>query len=176
MRSPPSLSGPKSVATGRPALGHFRRGDAVDVRGAGPRGRVRPGRGLGLLVVQRPCHRGSTVVGVRPTDGRTNGACCGCTRHSDRGGEVLAQILHPPLILAATESWPPNLVLARRNLAPFGGNVVAVEDYAELPFGDNTFDLIVSRHPTVTVWGEIARVLQPGGRYLSQQVGAGSVR
>ena len=36
------------------------------------------------------------------------------------------------------------------------------------------FDLIVSRHPTVTPRDEIARVLQPGGTYLSQQIGAGS--
>ena len=35
---------------------------------------------------------------------------------------------------------------------------------------------MASRHPTVTVWAEIARVLQPGGAYLSQQVGVGSVR
>lgn len=35
---------------------------------------------------------------------------------------------------------------------------------------------MVSRHPTVVLWTEIARVLQPGGTYLSQQVGAGSNR
>jgi hypothetical protein len=35
---------------------------------------------------------------------------------------------------------------------------------------------VVSRHPTVTVWGEIARVLEPGGTYLSQQIGVGSLR
>lgn len=38
------------------------------------------------------------------------------------------------------------------------------------------FDLVVSRHPTTTLWGENARVLQAGGTYLSQDVGAGSVR
>jgi hypothetical protein len=36
------------------------------------------------------------------------------------------------------------------------------------------FDLIVSRHPTVTPRDEIARVLRPGGTYLSQQIGADS--
>jgi hypothetical protein len=36
------------------------------------------------------------------------------------GGEVLAQIPHPPPVLAATESWPPNIEIARRNLAPLG--------------------------------------------------------
>jgi len=32
------------------------------------------------------------------------------------GGEVLAQIPHPPTVLMATESWPPNVEIARRNL------------------------------------------------------------
>ena len=34
----------------------------------------------------------------------------------------------------------------------------------------------MSRHPTVTIWDEIARVLSPGGSYLSQQVGPGTNR
>jgi SAM-dependent methyltransferase len=92
------------------------------------------------------------------------------------GGEVLGQISHPPAVLAATESWAPNVAIARRNLASLGATVVEVADDAELPFPANSFDLVVSRHPTVTRWEEIARVLQPGGTYLSQQVGAGTVR
>jgi SAM-dependent methyltransferase len=35
---------------------------------------------------------------------------------------------------------------------------------------------VTSRHPTVVLWHEIARVLRPGGRYLSQQIGIGSNR
>jgi hypothetical protein len=35
---------------------------------------------------------------------------------------------------------------------------------------------VVSRHPVTTDYAEVARVLAPGGRYLSQQIGAGSVR
>jgi SAM-dependent methyltransferase len=45
-----------------------------------------------------------------------------------------------------------------------------------LPFRDASFDLAVSRHPVVIVWGEIARVLRPGGTYLSQQIGPGTNR
>jgi SAM-dependent methyltransferase len=92
------------------------------------------------------------------------------------GGEVLAQIPHPPAVLAATESWPPNVEIARRNLAPLGATVVAVDDDADLPFPADSFDLVVSRHPVQTRWDEIARVLTPGGTFLSQMVGAGSVR
>jgi SAM-dependent methyltransferase len=92
------------------------------------------------------------------------------------GGEVLAGIPKPPPTLMATESWPPNVEIATRNLRPLGGVVAVAEDDADLPFPDGSFDLVVSRHPTVTVWPEIARVLRPGGTYLSQQIGAGSVR
>jgi SAM-dependent methyltransferase len=92
------------------------------------------------------------------------------------GGEVLAQIPRPPAVLAATESWRPNLDIARRNLRAVGASVVEVADDAGLPFAAESFDLVVSRHPTVVLWEEIARVLKPGGTYLSQQVGSGSVR
>jgi SAM-dependent methyltransferase len=89
---------------------------------------------------------------------------------------VLAQIPHPPPVLAATESWPPNIEIARRNLAPLGASVVEAGDLADLPFRAESFDLIVSRHPTDVRWDEIARVLRPGGTYLSQQIGAGTNR
>jgi SAM-dependent methyltransferase len=92
------------------------------------------------------------------------------------GGEVLAGLPHPPPVLAATESWPPNLRIARENLAPLGATVIEAADDADLPFAAESFDLVVSRHPTEVRWGEIARVLRPGGTYLSQQVGAGSNR
>ncbi len=81
-----------------------------------------------------------------------------------------------PAVLAATESWPPNVALARRHLAPFGGEVTEVADDAALPFPPGTFELVVSRHPVEVIWPEIARVLTPGGTYFSQQVGAGSNR
>jgi len=92
------------------------------------------------------------------------------------GGEVLATISVAPPVLCATESWPPNLAIARRNLAKFDATVVHVDDDAGLPFPDAEFDLVVSRHPVTTAWAEIHRVLRPGGTYLSQDVGAGSVR
>ncbi|QFZ18251.1 class I SAM-dependent methyltransferase [Saccharothrix syringae] len=92
------------------------------------------------------------------------------------GGEVLASIPVAPPVLAATESWPPNLAIARRNLAKFGATVAHVGDTDDLPFPDGHFDLVVSRHPVAVRWDEVHRVLRPGGTYLSQAVGAGSVR
>ncbi|HEX3784842.1 MAG TPA: class I SAM-dependent methyltransferase [Pseudonocardiaceae bacterium] len=89
------------------------------------------------------------------------------------GGEVLASIPRPPALLVATESWPPNARIAADRLRPLRGTVVATADERVLPFRDNTFELVVSRHPVATWWPEIARVLRPGGSYLSQQIGAG---
>jgi SAM-dependent methyltransferase len=45
-----------------------------------------------------------------------------------------------------------------------------------LPFRDESFEFLTSRHPVDTWWTEIARVLRPGGSYLSQQVGPHSLR
>ncbi len=92
------------------------------------------------------------------------------------GGEVLAGVPQPPPVLVATESWPPNLAIAASRLRPLGGWVVRAADDDGLPFAAESFGLVVSRHPVQTVWPEVARVLRPGGRYFSQQVGAGSNR
>ena len=92
------------------------------------------------------------------------------------GGEVLATIPAGPPRLAATESWPPNIAVARRNLAGLGARVVPVaSEDSDLPFSDEAFDLVVSRHPVRVRWDEVARVLKPGGTYFSQDVGHGSV-
>jgi SAM-dependent methyltransferase len=92
------------------------------------------------------------------------------------GGEVLAEVPHLPRLVAATECWPPNLAVAAEHLRPRGVWVLAVADDGDLPFADASFDLVVSRHPTVTRWDEVGRVLVPGGTYLAQHVGAGTVR
>ena len=77
--------------------------------------------------------------------------------------------------MAATESWPPNLARATRRLRPRGVVVVAVPERGPLPFADGAFDLVTCRHPVANDWPEIARELEPGGTYFSQQVGPGSV-
>lgn len=95
------------------------------------------------------------------------------------GGEVYAWALeHAPRrpgMLAATESWPPNVALAAERLEPLGAEVVRADE-GTVPFEPGTFDLVVSRHPVVTPWPAVAHVLRPGGTYLSQQVGPGSNR
>ncbi|MBB5908371.1 class I SAM-dependent methyltransferase [Actinoalloteichus hymeniacidonis] len=90
------------------------------------------------------------------------------------GGEVLAGIPGLPARTVATEYWPPNLAVARRTLHPLGVEVVD-GDPQQLPFEDETFDLVISRHPVALPWGEAARVLRPGGTLLSQGIGSDSM-
>ena len=112
-------------------------------------------------------------MGLRPADRGADGRRGGGAGHPDRRGRGAGQ--HPETAAGAgrDESWPPNVALARRRLAPLGGTVAEDADDADLPFGDEAFDLVVSRHPVVTVWPEVARVLRPGGSYLSQQIARG---
>ncbi|MFS8201017.1 class I SAM-dependent methyltransferase [Streptomyces sp. CWNU-52B] len=91
------------------------------------------------------------------------------------GGEVLASARKLPPLVVATEGWPPNVARATALLHPRGAVVVASPDDVPLPFGDEAFDLVVSRHPVRLHWSEIARVLRPGGTYFAQHVGPGSV-
>ena len=65
------------------------------------------------------------------------------------------------------------LAHARENAAVYGDSPEIIKgDFGELPFEDNTFDLIVSRNVThiirdhLKVYGEWHRVLKPGGVLL----------
>jgi SAM-dependent methyltransferase len=91
------------------------------------------------------------------------------------GGEVLAGARTFPPTMAATESWPPNAALATELLHPRGVVVVATPDESSLPFADEAFGLVTSRHPNTVCWTEIARVLRPGGTYLAQHIGPATV-
>jgi SAM-dependent methyltransferase len=86
------------------------------------------------------------------------------------GGELLASFAPLPEHSVATESWEPNIPLARSRLAPLGVQV-RVPDGDELPAGDGEFDLVLNRHGDAP-GTEIARALRPGGTYLMQGVGS----
>ncbi len=96
------------------------------------------------------------------------------------GAEVYAEALGSaasvPARVAATEEWPPNLVLARARLAPFGGEVAQVLATEPFPHPDRTFDVVLARHPYSVPWEEIARVLASGGTFLGQLIGWGTNR
>ncbi len=90
--------------------------------------------------------------------------------------EVLDRALVRPSVITATEAWGPNLRIAHRNLSSRAGTVIEIANGQAFPFRDAVFDLVSSRHPVVTRWDEIARVLAPGGRYFAQHVGSESNR
>jgi SAM-dependent methyltransferase len=88
------------------------------------------------------------------------------------GGEVLLSLADAlPADTTATEGWAPNLPVARRALAPRGIEVVPydAEQDAALPFPDERFDVVLDRHEAYDA-REVARVLGPGGVFLTQQV------
>lgn len=93
------------------------------------------------------------------------------------GGERLLKLreVFPPFV-CATEGYPPNLRLARERLEPLGVKVVEAEDglYKELPFENEAFDLITSRHTAYNI-AEVKRVLKPDGTFLTQQVDGNSL-
>jgi SAM-dependent methyltransferase len=90
---------------------------------------------------------------------------------------LVADLPGLPALTVATEGYEPNLVGARAALEPRRAHLVHTdEERPAVPFASSTFDLVVSRHPVRTWWGEIARILRADGTYLSQQVGPHSLR
>lgn len=89
------------------------------------------------------------------------------------GGEVVDEAPVLPRRMAVTDAWWPNAVCAYRRLGPRGVGVVAAAA-DRLPFPDETFDLVTSRHPVRPGWPEIRRVLRDRGHYLAQHVGPSS--
>ena len=76
-----------------------------------------------------------------------------------------------PEVVVATEEYAPNLKLATERLVPFGAKVVDVRltDCDPVPFSDCEFDLVLNRHSAFNP-DEVARILAPGGTFLTQQV------
>ena len=99
------------------------------------------------------------------------------------GGEWLASLSHRPQVTVATESWHPNVAIARDRLAPLGIDVFETEgcldnddqgpegaDGPRLPFEDHVFELVVARHEAF-VAREVARIVAGRGHFATEQVG-----
>lgn len=86
------------------------------------------------------------------------------------GGELLASLAPLPPDCHATEAYPPNQALALERLSPFGVTIHPVLEGASLPFNDAHFDLVINRHDDFNPV-EVFRILKPGGRFITQQVG-----
>ena len=91
------------------------------------------------------------------------------------GGEFLLSLDHPCKNTAATENYPPNVQLCREKLLPLGIDFRQADGNGELPYPNNSFDVVIDRHGD---WNpaEIHRVLKPGGIFVMQQVGAENER
>jgi len=92
------------------------------------------------------------------------------------GGEVLLTIGHPYQNTYTTEAYTPNYELCKKVLSPLGITVVQadVDENTKpgdrLPFDDDFFDVIINRHESFDL-AEVARLLKPGGYFITQQVG-----
>lgn len=86
------------------------------------------------------------------------------------GGEFLMTLGHPYKNTSVTEGYPPNLALCRQRLEPLGVEVVESTAETTLPFDGERFDRVINRHESYPV-AELWRVLKPGGRFVTQQVG-----
>jgi SAM-dependent methyltransferase len=86
------------------------------------------------------------------------------TGGGERFGDVLTGFRGTAI---ATEEWHVNAPIAAARLRPLGADVVRCQSI-RLPFDDATFDLVLNRHEDLDPQ-DVARVLQPGGRVLTQQ-------
>jgi SAM-dependent methyltransferase len=103
------------------------------------------------------------------------------------GGEALAARAPFAGFVVATEGYTPNIPVAGARLKAVGVPLVGVgsapdnidqdgttpnDTASHLPFRDDAFDLVLNRHSSY--WpSEVARVLEAGGTYLTQQRGDG---
>lgn len=98
-------------------------------------------------------------------------------RHSDMlldvdtGDEFLLSLGHPYERTAVTEFPNPDGGSIANQLAPLGIRVASCDASCdELPFDDNTFDVVICRHGSY-VRRELYRVLKSGGIVMMQQIG-----
>ena len=87
------------------------------------------------------------------------------------GGEFLLSLNHPHENTSASENYPPNVSLCQQTLTPLGIDFRPGNGNGVLPFPDDSFDIIIDRHGDFNAT-DIYRMLKPGGRFITQQVGA----
>ena len=127
--------------------------------------------------------RGRTSAGPLPWDYRAEAAritrgAASLLDLGTGGGERLSRLARPPRTVA-TEAYGPNVPVAAARLRPLGVPVVWCEPAPDnttpddkagrLPFAAATFSVVISRHEAFTA-REVARVLRPGGWFVTQQV------
>ena len=86
------------------------------------------------------------------------------------GGEFLLSLKHPYENTAATEGFPPNVELCKETLLPLGIDFKECDDCKNIPFADESFDMLINRHGEFDA-KENYRLLKKGGIFITQQVG-----
>lgn len=86
------------------------------------------------------------------------------------GGEFLGMLAPLPSDTWATEGYGPNVEVARARLEPLGVTVIEADEEGDLPFADQSLQLIINRHSAYKPT-ELRRMLKPGGLFITQQVG-----
>lgn len=86
------------------------------------------------------------------------------------GGEFLLSLKHPFHNTAATEGYAPNVELCKTTLLPLGIDFKACNDPANIPFENESFDMIINRHGAFHA-KELYRLLKKDGIFITQQVG-----
>ncbi|MGN0676399.1 MAG: SAM-dependent methyltransferase, partial [Ruminococcus sp.] len=91
------------------------------------------------------------------------------------GAEFLLSLNHPYNMTSATEGYKPNVELCKERLLPLGVNFKECFDPRHIPFGDDSFDLMINRHGNFEP-NEIYRLLKKGGIFITEQVGSNNNR
>ncbi len=86
------------------------------------------------------------------------------------GGEVLSSLGPFPPQTWATESYPPNIPIAKNRLEPLGIQLISDYTISSIPLPAGNLDLVLNRHGGYDEC-ELYRLLKPGGIFLTQQVG-----
>lgn len=104
-----------------------------------------------------------------------------CLDMGTGGGERLIELINrlnqarPPgesaPKITASEGWEPNVPLATSALEDYEVDVARYDSdhHPEMPFAAGAFALVMNRHESYDI-AEVARVLAPGGLFLTQQV------
>ena len=86
------------------------------------------------------------------------------------GGELFSTFGPFPAHVWATESYPPNILIARERLEPLGIKVISDYSDSAIPLPGSSLDLVLNRHGSYSE-PELIRLLKPGGIFLTEQVG-----
>ncbi len=86
------------------------------------------------------------------------------------GGEFLSSLAPLPAKTVATEGYEPSISVAKTCLEPLGVSVVHANSNQILPLESNQFDIVINRHEPFDAC-EVARLLNDGGVFITQQVG-----